>query len=439
MLKTPSWIRSSVPSTVISVENLSKSFRLGVIGTGTFYGDLNRWWARRRGKPDPYHRVGETGHRQRSGETIFALKDVTFSVQHGKAVGIIGRNGAGKSTLLKILSRVTAPTSGVVKVKGGIASLLEVGTGFHPELTGRENIFMNGAILGMNRSEVTRKFDEIVDFSGVEQFIDTPVKRYSSGMYVRLAFAVAAHLEPEILVVDEVLAVGDAQFQKKCLGKMSEVVEEGRTVLFVSHNMGIIRSLCSQTILLVDGQIARYAQTNDVINHYLSAASQVVSGGEISWDLENAPGSDELRLCRIRLLGNQGKLQNTFDVEQPIKVEITYRLLKPLGGYRFILHLINQEGITVLASTDHRQRGADMFSPGYYHVQCEIPPRLLNHGAYRIIISSGIPNVKQLVRGEEYLTFTVEEGGTHGSFFPENWPGVVAPELKWTRDEQIEK
>jgi lipopolysaccharide transport system ATP-binding protein len=316
-----------VTSTVISVENLSKSFRLGVIGTGTFYGDLNRWWARQWGKTDPYHRVGETNHGQRPGETIFALKDVTFSVQHGKAVGIIGRNGAGKSTLLKILSRVTAPTSGVIRVKGGIASLLEVGTGFHPELTGRENIFMNGAILGMNRSEVTRKLDEIVDFSGVEQFIDTPVKRYSSGMYVRLAFAVAAHLEPEILVVDEVLAVGDAQFQKKCLGKMSAVVEEGRTVLFVSHNMGIIRSLCSQTILLVDGQIARYDQTNDVINYYLSDASQVVSGGEISWDPENAPGSDELRLFRIRLLGNQGKPQSTFDVEQPIKVEITYRLL----------------------------------------------------------------------------------------------------------------
>jgi len=422
-------------NTVISIENLSKSFRLGVIGTGTFYGDLNRWWARQRGKPDPYLKISDTGNRV--GETIWALKDINFTVQQGEAVGIIGRNGAGKSTLLKILSQVTAPTSGVVRVKGRIASLLEVGTGFHPELTGRENIFMNAAILGMNRSEVTRKFDEIVDFSGVEQFIDTPVKRYSSGMYVRLAFAVAAHLEPEILVVDEVLAVGDAQFQRKCLGKMSDVVGEGRTVLFVSHNMGIIRSLCSRTILLVDGQMARYDQTQDVINYYLSATSQGVSGGEISWDIETAPGGDELRLCRIRLLGTQGKSQNIFDVEQPVKVEITYRLLKNLGGYRFILHLLNQEGITVLASTDHRQRGANRVSPGYYSVQCDISPRLLNRGAYRVMISCGIPNVKQLMRADEYLSFTVEGGGTHGSFFPENWPGVVAPELKWTNDKKI--
>lgn len=426
-------------NTVIAVEHLSKSFRLGVTGTGTFYGDLNRWWARRRGKPDPYLKIDENKRGGHSGPTIFALKDIDFAVEHGKAVGIIGRNGAGKSTLLKILSRVTAPTSGAVRIKGRLASLLEVGTGFHPELTGRENIFLNGAILGMRRAEVTRKFDEIVDFSGVEQFIDTPVKRYSSGMYVRLAFAVAAHLEPEILVVDEVLAVGDVQFQKKCLGKMSDVVGEGRTVLFVSHNMGIVRSLCSQTILLVDGKMARYDSTEDVIHDYLAAASQDVSGGERSWNLDNAPGGDELRLCRVRLLGSEGKPQNVFDVEQPVKVEITYRLLKTLGGYRFILHLINQEGITVLASTDHRQRGANMVAPGHYKVQCDISPRLLNRGAYRVIISCGIPNVKQLVRGEESLTFTVEGGGTHGSFFPENWPGVVAPELKWTGDARIEK
>ena len=237
--------------TAISVEKLSKLYRLGVIGTGTFYGDLKSWWARQRGVSDPYKKVDDIDHGNRDGEIVWALRDVDFSVNQGEGLGIIGRNGAGKSTLLKILSKVTAPTSGIVKVKGKIASLLEVGTGFHPELTGRENIFLNGAILGMNRAEVTRKFDEIVDFSGVEKFIDTPVKRYSSGMYVRLAFAVAAHLEPDILVVDEVLAVGDAEFQKKCLGKMSDVTTQGRTVLFVSHNMASISAFC-QRVLLMD-------------------------------------------------------------------------------------------------------------------------------------------------------------------------------------------
>ncbi|MDO9130581.1 MAG: ABC transporter ATP-binding protein, partial [Anaerolineales bacterium] len=242
-------------SIVISVEHLSKSYQLGVINTGTFYGDLKRWWARQRGNPDPYQKIGEADHGNRQGETLWALKDINFQVQQGEALGIIGRNGAGKSTLLKILSRVTAPTSGEVKVKGRIASLLEVGTGFHPELTGRENIYLNGAIMGMRKVEINRKFAEIVDFSGVEQFIDTPVKRYSSGMYVRLAFAVAAHLEPDILVVDEVLAVGDAEFQKKCLGKMGDVAHEGRTVLFVSHNMGMINSLCNRAILINKGKI----------------------------------------------------------------------------------------------------------------------------------------------------------------------------------------
>jgi len=248
MLKRHLWILSKKSQTVISAENLSKSYQLGAIGTGTFYGDVKRWWAKQRGRPDPYLRVGEADHGNRDGETIWALKDVNFSAQQGEALGIIGSNGAGKSTLLKILSQVTSPTSGEVKVKGRIASLLEVGTGFHPELTGRENIYLNGAIMGMNRDEIRRKFDEIVEFSGVEKFIDTPVKRYSSGMYVRLAFAVAAHLEPEILIIDEVLAVGDAQFQKKCLGKMQEVGKEGRTVLFVSHNMGAIERLCSSAI-----------------------------------------------------------------------------------------------------------------------------------------------------------------------------------------------
>ena len=282
---------------VISVESLSKAYRLGVIGTGTFYGDMKRWWAKQRGKPDPYAIIGDADHGNRDGETIWALKDINFSIQQGEAVGIIGRNGAGKSTLLKILSRVTAPTSGEVKVKGRIASLLEVGTGFHPELTGLENIFLNGAIMGMSRNEIKRKFDEIVDFSGVEQFIDTPVKRYSSGMYVRLAFAVAAHLDPDILVVDEVLAVGDMEFQKKCLGKMEDVSKsEGRTILFVSHNMEAVSALCTKALVLHGGQIAYEGNVQAAINAYREA----VRSKGISVDhCFSRGGSGGVRITRV--------------------------------------------------------------------------------------------------------------------------------------------
>jgi lipopolysaccharide transport system ATP-binding protein len=231
-------------NTVISVENLSKFYRLGQIGTGRLADDFKIWWAKKRGKSNPFLKIGEIDHGNRDDETFWALRDVSFAVEQGETLGIIGRNGAGKSTLLKILSQVTAPSSGLVKIKGRIASLLEVGTGFHPDLTGRENTYLNGAILGMTRQEVRRKLDEIVAFAEIEQFLDTPIKRYSSGMFVRLAFAVAAHLDPEILIVDEVLAVGDTEFQKKCLGKMSDVAGEGRTVLFVSHNMASVKSLC---------------------------------------------------------------------------------------------------------------------------------------------------------------------------------------------------
>ena len=259
-----------MPKTVISVEHLTKRYDLGVINTGTLSRDLNRWWARVRGKADPYLQIGKPDHGNRSGDSILALNDVNFQVQQGETLGIIGRNGAGKSTLLKILSRVTAPTSGKVKMNGRVGSLLEVGTGFHPELTGRENIYLNGAILGMSRKEVDRKFDEIVDFSGVEQFIDTPVKRYSSGMYVRLGFAVAAHLDPEILIVDEVLAVGDVGFQRKCLGKMNDVSKnEGRTVIFVSHNMASIEFLCQQLLLLSEGAIQYSGNVTDGIHLYI--------------------------------------------------------------------------------------------------------------------------------------------------------------------------
>ena len=259
--------------TVIKAEHLSKAYQLGDFGTGTISRDLERFWARVRGKEDPFLKIGEVNDRTKKGgsNVVWSLNDLNFEIEQGDAVGIIGRNGAGKSTLLKILSRVTSPTTGSVKIKGRIASLLEVGTGFHPELTGKENIFLNGAILGMRKAEIKRKFDEIVDFAGVERYIDTPVKRYSSGMYVRLAFAVAAHLESEILIVDEVLAVGDAEFQKKCLGKMGEVSKgEGRTVLFVSHNMGSIKALCPKAMLLHNGQLKTLDSSSRVIDEYIA-------------------------------------------------------------------------------------------------------------------------------------------------------------------------
>jgi lipopolysaccharide transport system ATP-binding protein len=270
-------------SVAIKIENLSKAYQLGEIGTGTLAWDLERWFARIRGKEDPFLKIGEANDRTVKGSSniVWSLKDIDFSINQGDAVGIIGRNGAGKSTLLKILSRVTTPTTGKIKVKGRIASLLEVGTGFHPELTGRENIYLNGAILGMRKMEITRKFDEIVSFAGVERYIDTPVKRYSSGMYVRLAFAVAAHLDCEILIVDEVLAVGDAEFQKSCLGKMEDVSKNnGRTVLFVSHNMGSIASLCEKGILLSKGRIEKSGSAAEVISTYLKA-HQVGNEGDL--------------------------------------------------------------------------------------------------------------------------------------------------------------
>lgn len=307
-------------NTVIKVENVGKLYRLGEVGTGTISHDLNRWWAKVRGKEDPFAKIGETNDRTRKGESdyVWSLKDIDFEINQGDAVGIIGRNGAGKSTLLKLLSKVTAPTTGKIKVKGRIASLLEVGTGFHPELSGRENIFLNGAILGMRKHEIKRKFDEIVDFSGVERYIDTPVKRYSSGMYVRLAFAVAAHLESEIMIVDEVLAVGDAEFQKKCLGKMEDVSKgEGRTVLFVSHNMGAVRGLCKNAILMQFGKIVEQGNVNTVISKYLTNPKGVFTS-----DLEDK--KDKIAIKSISFKNSRGENTQNFSTADDLIVEIKY-------------------------------------------------------------------------------------------------------------------
>ena len=291
-------------STVIKVDNVSKQYRLGNVGTGSLAHDVNRMWHRLRGNEDPYLKVGEANDRTKAGssEYVWALKDINFEVKQGEVLGIIGRNGAGKSTLLKILSRTTTPTTGSIKIKGRVASLLEVGTGFHPELSGRENIFLNGAIMGMTKQEIKKKFDEIVDFAGVERYIDTPVKRYSSGMYVRLAFGVAAHLEPEILIIDEVLAVGDEEFQKKALGKMKDVSDqEGRTVLFVSHNMAAINQLCSKCISLNNGQIYKEGDTDFVVKEYLGFQGSKESVINFETSKLNRKGNKKIQFQEISL------------------------------------------------------------------------------------------------------------------------------------------
>ena len=317
-------------ATAIKIENVSKQYRLGVISTGTLSHDLNRWWATKiMRKEDPYLKIGETNDRSTKGksEYVWALKDINMEIEQGDVVGIIGKNGAGKSTLLKLLSRVTKPTIGTIKYKGRIASLLEVGTGFHPEMTGRENIYMNGAIMGMTRAEITRKLDEIVDFSGCERYIDTPVKRYSSGMTVRLGFAIAAHLDPEILVVDEVLAVGDAEFQKKAIGKMQDVSKgEGRTVLFVSHNMGSIRQLCRKGILLYRGRMAYCGDINSTVQYYLSNNIEQKSTNliNVSDKQHDKSRSMEVKFLSFSFL----KTNPTYASDEDIDIEIVIESIK---------------------------------------------------------------------------------------------------------------
>jgi lipopolysaccharide transport system ATP-binding protein len=309
-------------NTVIEFENIGKQYILGSIGTGTLSQDLNRWWAQIRGKEDPFLKIGETNDRTKKGNSdfVWALKDISFNVEQGDVVGIIGKNGAGKSTLLKILSRVTSPTVGSIKVKGRIASLLEVGTGFHPEMTGRENIFMNGSIMGMTKAEIKDKFDEIIDFAGVEKYVDTPVKRYSSGMVVRLGFAIAAHLEPEILVVDEVLAVGDAEFQKKAIGKMQDVAKgEGRTVLFVSHNMAAVKSLCTRGIVIKNGTIAYSGGIKDSINFYLENDSKKYSKKIINAIKQC---NSTLHIKSIKINGTEKSYSTILSHQENLTVEI---------------------------------------------------------------------------------------------------------------------
>ncbi len=423
---------------VIRVENLSKKYIIGQQKQEK-YSTLRDMITN--GAKSVVQTITNTQARTNNNqEEFWALKDVSFEIKQGDRVGIIGRNGAGKSTLLKILSRITEPTKGRINIQGRVASLLEVGTGFHPELTGRENIFLNGAILGMSKVEIKKKFDEIVAFAEIEKFLDTPVKRYSSGMYVRLAFAVAAHLEPEILIVDEVLAVGDAQFQKKCLGKMEDVGKEGRTVIFVSHNIGMIRSLCQRGILLASGQVVKDETVDSVLSYYMSnymstGSENEGANGEIYWSEEdiNVPGSNEIKLLGVRLLGVTKEPRSTFDVESLITVEIIYRIFQNIRGMRIVIHIVTQEGVTAFASTDHFQR-IEATVPGYYKTQCKIPKGLLNKGKYIVKVYSGIPGVKVLIPGIEVISFVTVGTGNHGSNYPENWPGAVAPKLQWETD-----
>jgi lipopolysaccharide transport system ATP-binding protein len=327
---------------VIKVEDLSKAYQIGQIGTGTISRDLERFWATKvRGKEDPFLKIGETNDRSVKGasDIVWSLKDINFQIEQGEAVGIIGKNGAGKSTLLKLLSRVTSPTTGEIKVKGRIASLLEVGTGFHPELSGKENIYLNGAILGMRKKEITRKLDEIIDFSGVERYIDTPVKRYSSGMYVRLAFAVAAHLESEILIVDEVLAVGDAEFQKKCLGKMGDISKsEGRTVLFVSHNMAAVQNLCTKGLLISNGQLIYQGNVTQTIDRYINDAAVIRNPDS----LININGDETFRIVPeiLNVAGEQRASFSSFD-DVVVKLHVTSEQTIDFKNYVIELKIVD--------------------------------------------------------------------------------------------------
>ncbi len=411
----------------IRVENLSKQYRLGEVGTGTISHDLNRWWARLRGKEDPMATVGEANDRTAKGNSdyVWSLRDINFDVKQGEVLGIIGRNGAGKSTLLKILSKITAPTTGQIKVRGRIASLLEVGTGFHPELTGRENVYLNGAILGMSKFEISRKFDEIVDFSGVERYIDTPVKRYSSGMYVRLAFAVAAFLEPEILIVDEVLAVGDAEFQKKCIGRMKDVsVNDGRTVLFVSHNMAAVKQMCTKGLVLRYGQTVFQGTELEAVNYYQNS-SDLSSRFEHEGDLDDAPGNGNIRLLKFEVTPLQGDI---ISISSGVRFEVVFFNSKPDINLDVTFELVNADEIPVF----HHGAfvGEGRAQRAVYSVTGELVPNLLNAGIYHFKLLFGESQRHLLFTIDDIVQFEIlnEAMGSNSSVMP----GIIRPEIKYT-------
>lgn len=372
--------------TVIQVEKLSKLYRLGEVGTGTISHDLNRWWHRVRGKEDPYLKIGQPNDRTRKGDSDYAwaLQDVSFDVKQGEVLGIIGRNGAGKSTLLKILSRVTTPTSGEIKIRGRIASLLEVGTGFHPELTGRDNIYLNGAILGMRKREIDRKFDEIVAFAEVERYIDTPVKRYSSGMYVRLAFAVAAHLEPEILIVDEVLAVGDIEFQKKCLGKMEDVSKGGRTVLFVSHNMDAVLRLCNRSVLLKDGMIHQTGETRQVVSAYMAHRTKQNAIIDLSQMKRDLHPRLKARYTEVKMVSPAGLREWQIPYGEHLSFEIALETGCVLSGLELGISIYTAAGAEITSNLSSHSLALKETPAGRHVFKATFPGLRLLPGNYYV-------------------------------------------------------
>jgi lipopolysaccharide transport system ATP-binding protein len=424
-------------TTVISVENISKMYRLGEIGTGSFYGDVKSWWARRRGISVPVRDVGGAARTANPNGILWALRDVSFSIKQGETIGIIGNNGAGKSTLLKILSHLTAPTRGEVRMRGRIASLLEVGTGFHPELTGRENIFLNSAILGMSRRDTQRKFDEIVAFSGVEDFIDTPVKHYSSGMYVRLAFSVAAHLDSDILVLDEVLAVGDAEFQRKCLEKIADVALNSRTILFVSHNLASVRRLCERSIWIDRGVLKQDGTTHDVILSYTGKTEADTSGMKV-WEQGIANrGINEFQFLSVRVLNAHNEVTANPESCEPFFVEIRYRINQPLSNCRVGIVLSSDNGTAIFDSNDNDyDHSLDVREPGEYIARCEIPGNLLNSGNYYLSINAGMPYVKNLAWIENIMLLKIEDTSVGSQRFVDKRDGFLKPDKftwKWSR------
>lgn len=413
---------------ILKAENISKQYRLGLVGTGSLRHDINRFWYKIRGKEDPYLQVGAVNDRsaEATEQYVWALRDINFEVKQGEILGIIGKNGAGKSTLLKLLSRVTMPTTGTIRSRGTISSLLEVGTGFHPELTGRENIYLNGAILGMTKAEISAKIDEIVAFSGCEMYIDTPVKRYSSGMTVRLGFAVAAHLEPDILVVDEVLAVGDAEFQRKAIGKMQDISNEnGRTVLFVSHNMGSIKQLCSRSILLGNGTIEFQGDTMECINQYL-LNSDINTKNYYS----NLKSNKESDILLIALKRNESRT-GLFGFEDKITVELKIRVAKDDLIARIGLKVLDMfERVIFTTNTNISDLGIK--KQGEYHLSVVFPKSKLMPDDYKINVGFHIHKRKLISKVENSLNFRIEETGTKFAGYGKDDVGCVMLDCDWS-------
>jgi lipopolysaccharide transport system ATP-binding protein len=413
--------------TVVRVERLSKVYRIGA--TQLRHNTL------RDALVSTLKRTGKGGN---SG-TLRALDNVSFEVRRGEVVGLIGRNGAGKSTLLKVLSRITEPTEGRAEIRGRVASLLEVGTGFHPELTGRENIYLNGAILGMRRTEIAAKFDEIVEFAEIERFLDTPVKRYSSGMYVRLAFAVAAHLEPEILLVDEVLAVGDAAFQDRCLGKMGDVARSGRTVLFVSHNLGAIKRLCPRSIWVDSGRIARIGTSGDIIGAYLDSAGS--HGG--SWQPNDESHDAQARsvtVCAMNMVTKAGSRASRFQMDESFSIEVTYSVLSSLENLRVGFTITADDGTVVFESkdTDPADYGRS-YAAGNYTARCHVPGNLLNAGRYYVTLIVDRPHQELLFRRDQALSFAIQATDGAGLRAGDTRLGLVRPILEWSCEDTLEE